>query len=292
MKNSAMKTVTVTRVGHPLPYPATPGQATETTIAVCTEEGYCSFPSTPLSMLIRKGDTLTLYPDGSLYKVNDYSIGMLHEHLLGFEGRIDRISHPLWLRNPHTGKPELCVIIASENLLCAFQANWDTLLLRDNDLISTSIHYRETTFFENYTLGFRQASRSNQLHGHINRVAHRLTCPDENGKFCLQTMIVMANGDYKLLKATPESMFLEDGDKVEISETHIINKRMMQYGYCSFPAAEYQVKYIGHPLPVTLPNGTKRLSRYLVTTENKLYRVDASEDNMLLQPGDKVIALN
>lgn len=292
MKNSAMKTVTVTRVGHPLPYPTTPGQATETTIAVCTEEGYCSFPSTPLSMLIRRGDAITLYPDRSLYSVNNLTNFMLHEYLMGFEGRIDRVSHPLWLKNPATEKIELCVVIAFENILCALKADWDTLLLHDKDIISLTLRNRGVSHFENYTLGRHFPSASDKLTGQIRRIAHPLACPDENGTPRLQTKVIMTNGESKIIPATPEAMFLQDGDQVILSDKGIINRRMLHYAYCSFPADDYQVKYISHPLPAPMPNGTKRLSRYLVTTENKLYRLDASEDNMLLQPGDKVIALN
>lgn len=292
MKNSAMKTATVTRVGHPLPHPATPGQATEMTISVYTENGYSSFPASPLSILIRKGDTLTVAPDGSLYKVNNFTIGMLNQYLLGFEGRIDRVSHPLWLKNSQTGQPELCVIIACDNLLCPIKADWNTLLLRDNDLISTSIHNKEAIFFENYTLGTSKTPRFSKLKGQINRVAHPLACPDINGKPCLQTMIIMANGECKILKATPESMFLQDGDKVEISDSYIINERILQFSYCNLLPGEYKIKYLSHPLSVTMPDGTKRLSRYIMTTENKIYRVNASEDNMLLLPGDTIISVN
>lgn len=129
-----MKTVTVTRVGHPLPHPTTPGLAPEITVQVFFNQESVTLPSSPLSMLIRTGDTLTFEPDGNLRKVNHLTAGMLNEHLLGFEGEIDRVSHPLWLSAPN-GQPELCVIVAAGKLMFALKADWNTLLLRDGDCI-------------------------------------------------------------------------------------------------------------------------------------------------------------
>lgn len=60
-----MKTVTVTRVGHPLPHPTTPGLAPEITVQVFFNQESVTLPSSPLSMLIRTGDTLTFEPDGT-----------------------------------------------------------------------------------------------------------------------------------------------------------------------------------------------------------------------------------
>lgn len=95
-----MKTVTVTRVGHPLPHPTTPGLAPEITVQVFFNQESVTLPSSPLSMLIRTGDTLTFEPDGNLRKVNHLTAGMLNEHLLGFEGEIDRVSHPYGCQPP------------------------------------------------------------------------------------------------------------------------------------------------------------------------------------------------
>lgn len=71
-----MKTVTVTRVGHPLPHPTTPGLAPEITVQVFFNQESVTLPSSPLSMLIRTGDTLTFEPDGNLRKVNHLTAGL------------------------------------------------------------------------------------------------------------------------------------------------------------------------------------------------------------------------
>lgn len=286
-----MKTVTVTRVGHPLPHPTTPGLAPEITVQVFFNQESVTLPSSPLSMLIRTGDTLTFEPDGNLRKVNHLTAGMLNEHLLGFEGEIDRVSHPLWLSAPN-GQPELCVIVAAGKLMFALKADWNTLLLRDGDCIELCLEKHRPIRFHNQSLGFAftpAAVQSAGLQGQIKRVAHPMTWPGADGIIGLKTLVLMEDLTFKILKASPESMFLQDNDLVKISNEGIKNAQIPQIRYAGGALPEYyEVKAVGHPFPVILPNGAKQLSRYLITKENKIYRLPADENNMSLRAGDKV----
>ena len=84
-------------------------------------------------------------------------------------------------------------------------------------------------------------------------------------------------------------MFLQDNDLVEISNGGIKTARIPQIRYAGGALPEYcEVKAVGHPFPVILPNGAKQLSRDLITKENKIYRLPADENNMSLRAGDKV----
>ena len=95
---------------------------------------------------------------------------------------------------------------------------------------------------------------------------------------------------FKILPATPESMFLEDGDWIDISDKSIKNARIPQIRFLGDALPEYyEVKYIGHPFPTLFSNGQKSLGRFLITPADELYLVPATETNMLTQAGDKIV---
>lgn len=283
-------TVTVTHVGHPCPKfseTATP----QITIGVCAKGHQFTFASSPLSMLIQKGDTISVSPSRELTKVNSLTSDMLI-NVTEFDGIIDRISHPLLRPNPTSGFNDLYVIITAQEQMFPVKANWNTLLLRSGDDISLKLKNFEILKFKNKTLNFEFSAAQKQaskLQGKIMRIAHPMKWPDAKGNMGLKTLALMEDLRFKILPATPESMFLEDGDIVEISNACIKNQRIPEVRFCSGALPEYyEVKYIGHPFPSLVHNGKRLLGRYLITTENELYLVPADEANMLTQAGDKI----
>ncbi len=284
-------TVTVTHVGHP--YPEFQGGKTpQISIAVLAENNYFCFPASPLSMLIQKGDTITVTPAGELKKVNNLEINAL-VNLSEFDGTIDRVSHPLWLKNPHTNFNSLYVVIMTQGNIFPVKANWNTLLLRSGDNITLELDNYEILKFKNKTLKFEFNATSKQaisLKGKIKRATFPLMWPNHQGIMGLKSLVLMEDLKFKILPATPESMFLEDGDRVEISDKSIKNARIPQIRFLDSALPEYyEVKYIGHPFPTLFSNGQKSLGRFLITPNNELYLVPATETNMLTQPGDKII---
>ncbi len=283
-------TATVTHVGHPCPKfseTATP----QITIGVCAKGHQFTFPSSPLSMLIQKGDTISVSPSRELTRVNNLTADMLI-NVTEFEGVIDRISHPLWLKNPTGDFNSLYVIISAQEQMFPVRASWNTLLLRAGDEVSMRLENYEPLKLKNKSLNFEFKATSTQsakLQGKIKRVAHPMKWPNTQGIMGLKTLVVMEDNSFKILPATPESMFLEDGDIVEISNACIKNQRIPAVRFCGGALPEYyEVKYIGHPFPSLGHNGKKLLGRYLITTEDELYLVPADEANMLTQAGDKV----
>lgn len=283
-------TATVTHVGHPLPK-IEKGLIPSMTINVLAQKRF-TFSASPLSMLLQKGDTITVSPAGELKKVNNWSSEMLVK-ITEFDGIIERISHPFWQKNPNTGFNSLYVAISAQEKIFLVKANWNTLLLRSGDDISLELENYEVLKFKNKTLNFEFSAASAQttpLKGQISRVAHPMMWPNEQGIMGLKTLILMKDLKFKILPATPESMFLEDGDLVEITSKSIKNARIPQVRFLDGALPEYyEVKYIGHPFPSLFPNGNKSLGRYLITSENELYLVPATETNMLTQAGDKII---
>ena len=283
-------TVTVTHVGHP--YPNFLGGATpQITVGICAQGHQFTFPSSPLSMLIQKGDTITISPTGGLNKVNGLTSDML-SNVTEFDGIIDRISHPLWLPNPKSGFNCLYIIITAQELMFPVRVNWNTLLLRRGDDISIKLKNFEILKFKNKTLKYKfnaTSKQSAQIKGRIKRVTHPMMWTNAQGIMGLNTLAIMEDFSFKIIPATPESMFLEDGDTVEISDTYIKNQRIPEVRFCGDALPEYyEVKYVGHPFPALVHNGKKLLGRYLITTENELYLVPANETNMLTQVGDKI----
>ncbi len=280
-------TVTVTHVGHPFLQGSSSSQ-----VSVFAQANYFSFPSSPLSSLIQKGDKITVSASGELKRVNDLSIESLI-NLNEFDGIIERISHPIWQKNPYTGFNSLYVAITSQEHIFLVKANWNTLLLRSGDDVAMEVENNEILKFQNKTLNFKFSAASVQtahLKGQINRVAHPMMWPNAQGLMGLKTLVLMKDLKFKILPATPESMFLEDGDWVDISDKSIKNARIPQIRFFGDMLPEYyEVKYIGHPLPTTFSNGKKSLGRFLITPADELYLVPADETNMLTQAGDKII---
>ena len=284
-------TVTVTHVGHPLPK-FQGSQAPQITLSIHSKNKMFTFQASPLSMLIQQGDTITVSPAGELNKVNELSEDSLI-NLNEFDGVIERISHPIWQKNPDTGFNSLYVSITAQEQIFLVKANWNTLLLRKGDEIAIELENYEILKFQNKTLNFEFSAASTQsshLKGQINRVAHPMMWPNAQGIMGLKTLVLMKDLKFKILPATPESMFLEDGDLVEITSKSIKNARIPQVRFLDGALPEYyEVKYIGHPFPTLFSNGNKSLGRYLITTENEMYLVPADETNMLTQAGDKII---
>lgn len=280
-------TVTVTHVGHPFLQGSSSSQ-----VSVFTKNNYFSFPSSPLSALIQKGDTITVSASGELKRVNNLSIDGLIK-LNEFDGVIERISHPIWQKNPDTGFNSLYVSITAQEQIFLVKANWNTLLLREGDEIAIELKNYEILKFQNKTLNFKFSAASSQtsrLKGQILRVSHPMMWPNAQGIMGLKTLVLMKDLKFKILPATPESMFLEDGDWVDISDKSIKNARIPQFRFLGDALPEYyEVKYIGHPFPTTFSNGQKSLGRFLITPADELYLVPATETNMLTQAGDKII---
>ena len=282
-------TVTVTHVGHP--FLQIQG-SNLSQVSVFTQNNYFSFPSSPLSALIQKGDKITVSASGELKRVNNLSIESLI-NLNEFDGIIERISHPIWQKNPTTGFNSLYVAITTQGQIFLVKANWNTLLLRSGDNIAMEVENYEILKFQNKTLNFEFSATSAQtshLKGQISRVSHPMMWPNAQGIMGLKTLILMKDLKFKILPATPESMFLEDGDWVDISDKSIKNARIPQIRFFGDALPEYyEVKYIGHPFPTLFSNGQKSLGRFLITPADELYLVPATETNMLTQAGDKII---
>ena len=281
-------TVTVTQVGHPLQKNVV---SKTSTIGVYTKNKYFVFEDSPLSMLVRKGDVLHLSSSRDLLEIKNIEASF--QETKSFHGRVERISQPFWYRTKETGLKDWYIILLAERNLIPIRAkNWNILLLRDGDEISLDLRQDKPLNFENKSLGFKFTSSlkpSSDLKGKIKRASLPTMWPNAQGIMELQILILMEDMRFKILPATPESMFLEDGDIVEISDDGIKNSRIPQVRFCGSALPEYfEVKCIGHPLPVHFSNGITQFGRYLITTEDEMYLIPANGYNSLIHAGDKI----
>lgn len=135
---------------------------------------------------------------------------------------------------PPTANRNCALLLPPGKLMFALKADWNTLLLRDGDCIELCLEKHRPIRFHNQSLGFAftpAAVQSAGLQGQIKRVAHPMTWPGADGIIGLKTLVLMEDLTFKILKASPESMFLQDNDLVEISNGGIKNARIPQIRY-------------------------------------------------------------